>query len=90
MRVRASYGGRVQGVGFRARTREIAVGYRVAGWVRNERDGTVTIEAQGETGEVDRFLCEVGRVLERYILTTDRVEISETSNASAAGFVIER
>lgn len=90
MRVRATYGGRVQGVGFRATTREIAAGWRVAGWVRNERDGTVTVEAQGEAGEVDRFLGEVSRVLGRYILTTERIEIAESANAGESGFVIER
>ena len=39
--------GRVQGVFFRANTREKAQGLGLTGWVRNEPDGDVSIYAQG-------------------------------------------
>lgn len=39
--------GQVQGVFFRASTREQASTRRVAGWVRNLRDGTVEAEIEG-------------------------------------------
>ena len=42
--------GRVQGVGFRYRARHAAELYGCTGWVRNEWDGSVTMEIQG-TGE---------------------------------------
>lgn len=40
--------GRVQGVGFRAFVRREALRLGLAGWVRNEPDGSVAIEAAGD------------------------------------------
>lgn len=51
--------GRVQGVGFRYHTAEHARGRSVTGLVRNQRDGSVVIEAQGEPAELDAFFAAV-------------------------------
>lgn len=48
--------GRVQGVGFRYSTYEIAKKYNIKGWVKNEQDGSVLIEAEGIEEDVTRFL----------------------------------
>lgn len=48
--------GRVQGVGFRASAQFVARGFDVSGWVRNEPDGSVWLEAQGAQTEIDAFL----------------------------------
>lgn len=53
---RALFEGRVQGVGFRFTTRQIANSYEVTGWVRNLPDGRVEVEANGEASEVEAFL----------------------------------
>ncbi len=53
------YEGRVQGVGFRATTRGLAGGFAVRGWVKNEADGSVSLIATGESGEVEAFLAAV-------------------------------
>lgn len=53
---RASVRGRVQGVGFRAFAAREARRLGVRGWVRNEPDGTVSVEAEGNDREVDAFL----------------------------------
>lgn len=58
-RRRIRFIGRVQGVGFRATVRTAAGRFAVGGWVRNEEDGSVTVEVQGRAEEVDRFLKEV-------------------------------
>jgi acylphosphatase len=55
-RVRAVVSGRVQGVWYRAHTRDKAVELGVRGYVRNLRDGTVEIMAEGEAAQIDAFL----------------------------------
>ena len=40
--------GRVQGVGFRYRAEKSASIYGIKGWIRNNDDGTVEMEVQGE------------------------------------------
>jgi acylphosphatase len=51
--------GRVQGVGFRWTTKDLARGFDVCGSVRNLPDGSVEILIMGERGEVDAFLKEL-------------------------------
>ena len=53
IRKRFVFIGRVQGVGFRYLTRRAADLIGVTGWVRNERDGSVTLEIQGTEEQVD-------------------------------------
>ena len=48
--------GTVQGVGFRFSTRRRAVHLGLAGWVRNQPDGSVALCAQGSPGAVDRLI----------------------------------
>ena len=48
VRRRYTVSGRVQGVGFRYRARYAASQLGLTGWVENEDDGTVTLEAQGD------------------------------------------
>jgi acylphosphatase len=52
------YEGRVQGVGFRYATKQIAMGFEVTGWVRNTPDGRVELQVSGDEEEVDAFLQE--------------------------------
>jgi len=53
------FSGRVQGVGFRATARLVALRHPVTGWVRNEPDGTVMAEAQGSAEAIRAFLDEL-------------------------------
>jgi acylphosphatase len=48
--------GKVQGVCFRAASREKARSLGIKGWVRNLADGRVEIVAEGEKGKVKKFV----------------------------------
>lgn len=49
--------GKVQGVGFRWTTQELARKAGVSGWVRNEADGTVQAEMQGAGAAICNVLA---------------------------------
>ena len=48
--------GRVQGVGFRYSALKAAKSYKIIGFVRNEADGSVYIEAEGDEFNLELFL----------------------------------
>ena len=56
IRKRLNFRGRVQGVGFRYKAKYLAKSLGLTGWVRNEYDGTVTLEIQGRPQLVDKML----------------------------------
>ena len=62
IRVVARISGRVQRVGYRAAAQREARRLGLTGWARNEPDGSVTVEAEGDPGAVDLFLawCATG------------------------------
>jgi len=51
----------VQGVGFRYRARNAAALYGCTGWVRNDWDGSVTMEIQGEESAIDQVILSIER-----------------------------
>ena len=53
--------GSVQGVGFRYRAVHAARRVGATGWVRNEWDGSVSMEIQGSEAQIDRVLEMIGR-----------------------------
>ena len=66
--------GRVQGVGFRYTAKYLAQSLELTGWVRNEYDGTVTMEVQGRETLINKLL--VGLYQNRFI-TIDWVDTKE-------------
>ena len=48
--------GRVQGVGFRYTTKYLARSLELTGWVKNDWDGTVTMEVQGREQLINKLL----------------------------------
>ena len=49
--------GRVQGVWFRAGTKEKADELGLLGWVKNWQEGTVEIHAEGEKSQLEKFIA---------------------------------
>lgn len=72
--------GHVQGVGFRYYTLQQAQSLQITGWVKNNVDGTVEIEAQGESEQLKRFIERVkkgspfSKVQHVQIRTTDQLK----------------
>ena len=56
VRMRASVNGAVQGVGYRYFAIRTARALGVSGFVRNERDGSVTVTAEGRRDVLDSLL----------------------------------
>jgi len=57
---RVIFTGRVQGVGFRYSTKQIASGFDVTGWIKNLPDGTVEMQAMSaDPDELDAFLEDI-------------------------------
>ena len=61
VRKHITFHGLVQGVGFRYRARHAAELYGCTGWVRNEWDGSVTMEIQGTEKAIDNVILAIKR-----------------------------
>lgn len=79
--------GKVQNVGFRFSAQQAARELGVSGYVRNEHDGSVYIEAEGDENVVERFVawCNQGPSWAR----VDHVDTSESAMAGYSDFSIE-
>lgn len=62
IRVRVVLTGRVQGVFFRGTARDVAIGLKVNGWVKNRWDRTVELVIEGEEQAVGKMVswCRQG------------------------------
>jgi acylphosphatase len=80
--------GRVQGVGFRYRTTEIAQSYVVSGTVENLDDGRVKIVVEGEHDEIRRFVDEIQTSVSGKIKSIDRFDSEPSGDFD--GFAIIR
>ena len=66
--------GRVQGVGFRYTAKYLAQSLELTGWVKNDWEGTVTMEVQGREQLINKLL--VGLNNSRFI-TIDWMDTKE-------------
>ena len=80
--------GKVQGVWFRANTKNEADKLGLHGFVRNEPDGSVYIEVSGDDDAVDAFLEWVKHGPE--LAKVEEVMIAENDKVYSDGFEIRR
>jgi acylphosphatase len=79
--------GRVQGVWFRKNAKEQALSLQLLGYVRNELDGSVFIEAEGSPESIDALIewCHHGPELAE----VEEVLVTETEPKGYQAFVIQ-
>lgn len=80
--------GKVQGVYYRATTVEKARLIGVFGFVRNEKDGTVYIEVEGEEKKLDEFISWCHEGPERAVV--EKVVIEEGEPKHYKNFITVR
>lgn len=75
-RKRFIFGGRVQGVGFRATAAALASNFEITGYVRNLADRTVELEAQGAVSEIEAFVTTLRQRMHSNIKSEDAMDVS--------------
>jgi len=83
-----TFTGAVQGVFFRVTTERIARGFEIRGFVRNQSDGSVCCVAEGEAGELDRFVAAIET--ERAGTIDETAILREPATGEFTGFAIRR
>lgn len=77
-RVQLTITGEVQGVWFRKSAKEKADELKVTGWVKNNSDGSVVANAQGDNGPVELFITWCYRGPENAVVTgVDILKVQE-------------
>lgn len=74
--------GNVQGVGFRATSIHVAQGLDVHGFVRNEFDGSVTLDVDGDEPSLKNLIGRIQNAMERRI---DHTEIDKFPSENRSG-----
>jgi acylphosphatase len=80
--------GKVQGVFYRATAKDVADKLGVKGFVRNESDRTVYLEAEGEPGSIEKFIdwCKQGPPR----AAVSNVEVTDGALRSFPNFEVRR
>ena len=80
IRIYAVFHGEVQGVGFRYTARQAANALGLTGWVRNEYDGNVSAEVQGDRESIQEWLRMVnsGRYIDISHVDTQEIDILDS------------
>ena len=73
VRRRYHFCGHVQGVGFRHEAMGIASQLSLVGWVKNEYNGSVTIEIEGAPNYIDSFMMAI-RAVPRFDIKEVKME----------------
>jgi Acylphosphatases len=82
----ALFSGRVQGVGFRYTTLQLAREFEIAGYVQNLPDGRVRVEIEGNGLEVNNFIGAVEERMQGFVRNVERT--SERRTPQFTGFTV--
>lgn len=85
IRKRYTFTGWVQGVGFRYSAKYLAERMDITGWVKNEWDGSVVMEAQGSAPALSEF---VDRLTGRRFVRVEDIRQEDVPVESEYGFHI--
>ena len=80
IRQRITFYGRVQGVGFRYRARYAALDLDLTGWVKNNYDGSVEMEVQGDREAITRMIQSISKGRFLKVTGLDRKDIPLKEN----------
>jgi acylphosphatase len=80
--------GRVQGVGYRDFVRRSADRFKVSGWVRNRRDGSVEACLRGPRGSVEAVVADMRRGPRFAEVANIRLEAGRRNQCETEGFTI--
>lgn len=88
-RLRLRFRGQVQGVGFRWNAERVANSLGLVGWVKNEWDGSVSMELQGTDDQISQFFGLFNQQYRRYPIDY-RIEQKDEvpPKDDEAGFVV--
>lgn len=78
--------GQVQNVGFRWAAKKQADKLHITGFVKNERDGSLYVEAEGEDAALDQFAewCKKGP----WFASVEKVSVQEGAPQNFSSFTI--
>ena len=81
IRAHLNFKGYVQGVGFRYTAYHTATMYGLTGWVKNECNGSVTVEVQGDSDTIELFIEKVksGRYIDVLDMTKATIPLEDES-----------
>ncbi len=84
-RLKLSFMGEVQGVGFRWTAQRVARDVGTTGWVKNEYDGSVSMELQGTDAQIAAFFGGFNHAYSRWpidyvIVDKDEIDVVKGEN----------
>jgi len=82
MRKRINFYGAVQGIGFRYVANLVAEKYGIYGWVRNNKDGSVTLVMEGLDESINEMLNYLKNFFQENIDHLDEIEEPEEKLSS--------
>ena len=84
------FSGKVQGVGFRFTSAQVARGFEISGWVKNLADGRVQMEIQGEADVLRAYLICLEKAIMGRGEITQREQVLGQIDPTLIGFEIRR